>query len=231
MSQTTKNWTTTIGGTFITVLAVYAAQNQPGTESWAAWKPILIAALCAAILSAYHSYQPQSGNASGSSSGPSGPTATAPVTPEAKKDPVTAEADKLSRGWLWGSSVSLTAGFALLVGASVGCHESPAAVQAQVVDLTNAICALAPDSPVGGPVVEIVCSVVQPIEQAVSVVIGAVEDGGVFAASATIKTDRTVYHFPLPASVAPAFLAAHSGKSAPSVAADAGVVPAAKVNR
>lgn len=212
MTQTQKNWLTTVGGTFITALSVYAAQNEPVAESWSAWKPILIAAICSAFLATYHAYQPQSGSVGSGSGSSGGPTATAPVI-DAKKDPVTAEADKLSMSWLWGSSSIVSVAFALFVGALLGCHESPAAVEAQVIDLTNAVCALAPDSPVGGPTVEIVCAIVQPIEQAVSVVIGAVEDGGL-AAKASVKTDRAVYHFPLPASVAQAFLAAHSSKDA-----------------
>lgn len=101
---------------------------------------------------------------------------------------------------------------AIAAGMIIGaCHESPQAAIAQTIDLTNAVCDLAPDSPVSAPTVEIICAVVQPVEQAVSVIIGAVEDGGL-AASASVKTDRAVYHFALPASVAPAFLAAHKRK-------------------
>lgn len=95
--------------------------------------------------------------------------------------------------------------------ALVACHESPQAVTAQVVDLTNAVCALAPDSPVDAPIVEVVCSLVQAGEGAVSVIVGQTADAGL-AASASVQADHVLYRFPLPKDVAPAFLAAHKGK-------------------
>jgi hypothetical protein len=93
------------------------------------------------------------------------------------------------------------------------CHESPQAAVAQVVDLTDAVCSLAPDSPVDAPVVEIVCVATEAVETGVSVIVGAISDGGALGAMTvgTIKQDRPAYHFPLPAAAAPAFLAAHRG--------------------
>jgi hypothetical protein len=89
------------------------------------------------------------------------------------------------------------------------CHESPHAAVAQVVDLTDAWCSLAPASPVDSPMVEVVCSLVETAEGAVAVIVGDVVDSGILASKASIKSDHVLYQFPLPRAAAPAFLAAH----------------------
>lgn len=79
-----------------------------------------------------------------------------------------------------------------------GCASVKAA-DAVAVDLTNAICAPLEGQPAGQPYIDIVCTVAQGVETIV---------GGV-ATESDVKKVR----IRLPASEAPAFLAAHSGKS------------------
>jgi len=100
----------------------------------------------------------------------------------------------------------------LLPLALLSCHETPQAAVAQAIDLTNAACALAPDSPVGQPYVELVCTIAQGSEQLVSVILGASTDAGVTTATASLPV--TQLRIRVPAANAPAFLAAHKGAAA-----------------
>jgi hypothetical protein len=105
----------------------------------------------------------------------------------------------------------------LLLVCGVACHETPQAAVAQTVDITDDICALAPDSPVDGPLVEVICVATEGLEGVATVIVGAIADGGPLAAAtvATVREDCRVYHFPLPRAAAPAFLAAHHGAMPP----------------
>lgn len=74
------------------------------------------------------------------------------------------------------------------------------------IDLTNAVCAAADSQPVGQPWVEVICTGVQVVEQVGGQVISALgPDGSASVQSKTVKIT-------LPATAAPAFLAAHAKK-------------------
>ena len=98
-----------------------------------------------------------------------------------------------------------------------GCSATPSQVQNGVnttIDLTNAVCALAPDSPVGQPDVDIICAVTQGIEQVVSVIVGAVEGDAGTPTTATMSVPVEQIRIRLPATSAKAFLDAHKAKGA-----------------
>jgi hypothetical protein len=99
------------------------------------------------------------------------------------------------------------------------CHETPQAAIAQAIDLTNAICSLAPDSPVGQPYVDLICSVTQSSEQLVSVIIGTTSGDAGAPTATTASVPVTQIRIRLPAASAQSFLAAHMGGPA---ATDAG---------
>lgn len=91
----------------------------------------------------------------------------------------------------------------------------------QAIDLTDAVCSLAPDSPVGQPYVDVVCALAEGGEQLVSIVIGAIaageSDGG--AASMGAATTSTMIRVPvrqirvsIPNTVSAKFLASHAKK-------------------
>lgn len=97
------------------------------------------------------------------------------------------------------------------IGASCG---QPAAnvanvVTSTVIPLTNAVCSVAPDSPVGQPFIDVICSFAQGAEQIVATIAQAIAAGG--AATTTTAPVMSV-RLRIPASSAPAFLASHKGK-------------------
>jgi hypothetical protein len=97
----------------------------------------------------------------------------------------------------------------------VSCHESPQAAVAQTIDLTNAVCAVATDSPVGAPYVDVVCSIAQAGEQLVNVIVGAigeVADAGGGAAPVTMSVPVEQIRIRLPQASAAEFIAAHKKK-------------------
>lgn len=79
-----------------------------------------------------------------------------------------------------------------------------------VTDVTGLVCALAPDSPVGQPWVQILCWGVGAVEQGVTLVDSAVLDGGgQLAVTSTVVRRKVVYEFQYPSAGAAAFLAKH----------------------
>jgi hypothetical protein len=95
----------------------------------------------------------------------------------------------------------------LLALAMPACHESLPTVVGQTIDLTNAVCSLAPDSPVGEPYVEVVCAIAQGVEQVVSVAVGTLSSDASTTATMSVPVEQI--RIRLPAPNAPAFLAAH----------------------
>jgi hypothetical protein len=91
----------------------------------------------------------------------------------------------------------------------LSCHESPAAIAAQTIDLTNYACAVAADQPAGQPTVDLICTLLEGGEQFVTVIVGAFADGGAAATAASIRVPLKQVRITLPATQAPAFLAAH----------------------
>lgn len=90
---------------------------------------------------------------------------------------------------------------------TAACHESPSVVTAQVIDLTNAVCSVVDGQPAGQPYVELACQLAQVGEQVVQILVGATAgDAGV-----AMSVPVTQVRIRLPASSAPAFLAAHKG--------------------
>ena len=111
-------------------------------------------------------------------------------------------------------AAGVVGGLAVSVGLSVpqtACSATPAQVQSATntaIDLTNAICALAPDSPVGQPYVEVLCTIAQGVEQTISVVLGEVSvDGGTTSATMSVPVEQIRLRLPAPS--AASFLAAH----------------------
>jgi hypothetical protein len=88
----------------------------------------------------------------------------------------------------------------------------------EAIDLTNAVCSLAPDTPIAGTVVSVICTLVEGAEQLVSVVIGAIDtlerDGGMttVSTSAIARVPIKQIRFSMSSSIAPKFLAAHTAK-------------------
>lgn len=76
-----------------------------------------------------------------------------------------------------------------------------------VIPLTNAVCAVAPDSPVGQPFVDVICSIAQGTEQIVATIAQAIAAGG--AETATTTAPVLSVRLRIPAESAPGFLAAH----------------------
>lgn len=81
----------------------------------------------------------------------------------------------------------------------------------QVIPITSAVCALAPDSPVGQPWVDVVCQLVEAGEQLVATIASAV-GGEAGMASTTTQAPVVSVRLRIPAASAEAFLAAHKGK-------------------
>ena len=104
---------------------------------------------------------------------------------------------------------------AMAVVADEGCGATPQQVQSAVttgIDLTNAVCSLAPTSPVGQPWVEVACTIAQGIEQTVSVIVGDVtgEDGSFAATKVTMSVPVQSITLQIPTANRDAFLAAHT---------------------
>jgi hypothetical protein len=80
-----------------------------------------------------------------------------------------------------------------------------------VIPLTNAVCSVAPDSPVGQPYIDVICSLAQGAEQVVATIAQAIAAGGADAATTTAPIMSV--RLRIPQASAPGFLAAHKGKS------------------
>ena len=96
-----------------------------------------------------------------------------------------------------------------------GCSATPSQVQTGVnttIDLTNAVCALAPDSPVGQPYVDVICAVAQGVEQVVSVIVGAVDPVSDAGTTATMSVPVEQIRIRLPAPTAARFLDLHKAR-------------------
>jgi hypothetical protein len=96
-----------------------------------------------------------------------------------------------------------------------GCSASATKTDvATSIDLTNAICSVAPDSPVGQPYVELVCAIAQGVEQTVSIVVNAVDGSDAGATTATMSVPVETIRIRIPAPQAAAFLKAHASYAA-----------------
>jgi hypothetical protein len=176
--------------------------------TWLAWRPILAVASSAAVAAEFiwiRTHIQQAAQAIGVLS----------------NDPATTPAVKAAL-----LKIGLGVLGLLTLGATLQCTPAQTA-QAQVdtttaIDLTNAICAVAADSPVGQPFVDVVCTLAEGGEQLVSVVIGAVTavegDGGTTTAMTT--TASTIARVPvrqirfsIPTATSAKFLATHAGKA------------------
>ena len=89
----------------------------------------------------------------------------------------------------------------------------------QAIDLTDAVCSLAPDSPVGQPYVDVICVLAEGGEQLVSVVVGAIGavegDGGtanMTSTSTLMRVPVKQIRFSIAVSSADKFLTAHRAK-------------------
>jgi hypothetical protein len=67
---------------------------------------------------------------------------------------------------------------AVLCALLFACHESPQAVAAQNLDLTDYGCAIAEGQPAGQPYVDLICTLLTGEAQLVSVIVGASTSGG-----------------------------------------------------
>ena len=68
ISQTTKNWLTTIGGSFAVAAVPYFLGPEPGAnDGWSIWKVALLTAAFAGMQGAWHAYQDKSGKPSAAS--------------------------------------------------------------------------------------------------------------------------------------------------------------------
>jgi hypothetical protein len=173
--------------------------------TWVAWRPILAVAGSAAVAAEFiwiRTHIQQAAQAIGVLS----------------NDPATTPAVKAALLRVGLGIVAMT-----LAVFCTGC--TPAAnAQAQTdtgvaIDLTNAICAVAADSPVGQPYVDLVCSLTEAGEQIVSVVIGDVGslqgDGGATPAASQSTIARVLVkqiRFSIPTASSAKFLAAHQAK-------------------
>lgn len=110
------------------------------------------------------------------------------------------------------SALAVAGGVAL---PTEGCGATASQVQSATstaIDLTNAVCSLAPSSPIGQPWVEVVCTIAQGVEQTVSVLVGELESeaGPAAATKVTMSVPVQSITLQIPAPNAPAFLAAHT---------------------
>jgi hypothetical protein len=177
-----------LGGGFLDSMVVALFGNTAAAPSWAKWLVGFIGQAAS--------------TSSGGSSG--GGTATAPVTPSTSTATSANGPVAATRMALGGAALVMALG-----AVDVGCHETPQAVIAQTIDLTNYACAVADGQPVGQPYVELVCTILQGGEQLVSVIVGsaATPDGGVQSATASVPL--TQVRIRMPAAQVPTFLAAH----------------------
>jgi hypothetical protein len=185
------------------VLPIATDGTLPAT--WAAWKPILAVGASAAIVAEViwiRTHLQQAAQAIGV-------LANDPATPSAVKAAIL----KVGIG---GVLLSLALTFTGCTPAQVAQVQTDTS---QAIDLTNAVCALAPDSPIGQPLVSIICTLAEGAEQLVSVVIGAVGTiegpGGtasLSSATAIARVPVKQIEFKIPAPAAAKFLAAHTGK-------------------
>jgi hypothetical protein len=76
------------------------------------------------------------------------------------------------------------------------------------LDLTNAICAVAADSPVGQPFTDIICTVATAVEQGIGGLTSSDAGVSAFAQAPTLKTAR----IRLVNADVPAFLASHKAR-------------------
>jgi hypothetical protein len=193
-----KNYLTVYGGAVLNAALAYLLPHLSSTPlDWTDWRPILLAALVAgftAALNLYHLNQ---------------------VTPQ-----------KMSRILAKTVSASLSVIGILLVGAMFSCTPAQTAQAqtdtTQAIDLTDAVCAVAPDSPLGQPYVDLICSLGEAGEQLVSIVIGAIATvegdsgsasmGAITTGSTMIRVPVKQIRFTIPAASSAKFLAAHSKK-------------------
>jgi hypothetical protein len=196
--------------TFVGAIVLPVATDGTLPATWAAWRPILAVALSAAVAAEFlwiRTHLQQAAQAIGV-------VANDATTPAAVKA-------ALLKG---GFGVVLLM-LSLLCSGCNGTGCTPAQVAqaqtdtSQAIDLTNAVCALAPDSPIGQPLVSIICTLAEGTEQLVSVVIGAVGTiegpGGTASlnsATAIARVPVKQIEFKIPAPTAAKFLAAHTGK-------------------
>lgn len=209
---------------------VFSGGEVPLT--WVAWRPILGTALGAAI--AAEIVWVRSQLAAVASSMGLGLARSAPAANDAAKRGFISARVVLGlavlglvAGLLFGRSIlrsphPIERDGVTLVGAGEGAGCSPAAGQQVVSDvtkaipLTNTVCALAPDSPVGQPWVEVLCAIAQGGEQLVATIGTLLEyDGGPLGSMQTTMTIPVVsVRLRIPSSSAPGFLAAHRGAAA-----------------
>ena len=109
----------------------------------------------------------------------------------------------------------------------VACHETPQAAVAQAIALTDTVCALAPDSPIGQPDVDVVCTFTEAGEQLVSVIVNSSSNGSAVMSS-TVRIPLKSIRFSIPAASKDVFLAAYGQHIIPLVVAPpaASVAPA-----
>lgn len=114
----------------------------------------------------------------------------------------------------WGFGGAIVALVALAIACTPATAAKVQAVDNTVTDVTGLACALAPDSPVGQPWVEIACWAVGAVEQGVTLVDNAVEAdaGAAMAITTTVQLRQRVVEFQYPAAGAAAFLARHKAK-------------------
>jgi hypothetical protein len=72
MTPTQKNWLTTTIATAVMAFLAYITTNAPAGDTWAQWRPVLLAACGVFVASVYHAYQIASGGGSSGGSGSGG---------------------------------------------------------------------------------------------------------------------------------------------------------------
>ena len=187
---------------FVGAIALPLATDGTLPTTWQAWRPILAVAGSAAIVAEFIWIRAHLQAAAQAI----GVIAAAPSTaPEVKAALLTFTT----------SIVGI-----LSLGALLSCTPAQVAQAqtdtTQAIDLTNAVCTLAPDSPVGQQYVDVVCSLAQAGEQLVNVVIGVAQtlegSGATTSSSAIARVPVEQIRFSIPTPSAAKFLAAHTKK-------------------
>ena len=187
---------------FVGAIALPLATDGTLPTTWQAWRPILAVAGSAAAVSEFIWIRTHIQQA-------------AQVIGVLSNEPTTTPAVKAA---LLKFGLGLLGIFSL--GVFLACTPAQVAQAqtdtTQAIDLTNAVCTLAPDSPVGQQYVDVVCSLAQAGEQLVNVVIGVAQtlegSGATTSSSAIARVPVEQIRFSIPTPSAAKFLAAHAKK-------------------
>jgi hypothetical protein len=165
---------------FVGAIVLPLATDGTLPITWAAWRPILAVGASAAVVAEFLWIRAHLQAAA---------QAIGVVANDANTPPAIRAA--LMKVTL---SAMTVLGFSVLL----ACHETPQAIAAQNLDLTDYACAVAEGQPAGQPYVDLVCTLLTGEAQLVSVIVGATSsaDGGVQAAVAQVPMDQIRIRMP-----------------------------------